>query len=85
MRTHYFLPRLCRKLPGKCFVMNISARLRELILHACKFKRLNKKALEERRIIEIIVDQLKAVDSISIAVAASDGFARDASGEGPTD
>jgi hypothetical protein len=46
--------------------MNISALLRELILHACKFKRLNKKALAERRIIEIIVDQLKAVDSIPL-------------------
>ena len=66
MRTLYFLPRLCRKLPGKCLVMNVSALLRELILHACKFKKLNKKALAERRIIEIIVDQLKAVDSIPL-------------------
>src|ERR1700693_4411092 len=54
MRTLYFLPRLCRTLRGKCFVMNVSALLRELILHACKFKRLNTKALAERRIIEII-------------------------------
>src|SRR4029077_3855478 len=66
MRTLYFLPRLCRKLPGKCFVMNVSALLRELILHACRFKKLHKKALAERRIIEIIVDQLKAVDSIPL-------------------
>jgi AraC-like DNA-binding protein len=66
MRTLYFLPRLCRKLPGKCFVMNVSALLRELILHACKFKRLNKKPRAERRIIEIIVDQLNAVDSIPL-------------------
>ena len=66
MRTLYFLPRLCRTLRGKCFVMNVSALLRELILHACKFKRLNKRASAERRIIEIIVDQLKAVDSIPL-------------------
>jgi AraC-like DNA-binding protein len=66
MRTLYFLPRLCRNLSGKCFVMNVSALLRELILHACKFKRLSKRALAERRIIEIIVDQLKAVDSIPL-------------------
>jgi AraC-like DNA-binding protein len=66
MRTLYFLPRLCRTLPGKCIVMNVSALLRELILHACTFKRLNKKASGERRIIEIIVDQLKAVDSIPL-------------------
>src|SRR4029077_1179415 len=66
MRTLYFLPKLCKKLPGKCFVMNVSSLLRELILHACKFKRLNKRASAERRIIEIIVDQLKAVDSIPL-------------------
>src|ERR1700674_4357152 len=66
MRTLYFLPKLCRTLRGKCFVMNVSALLRELVLHACKFKRLNTKALAERRIIEIIADQLKAVDSIPL-------------------
>src|SRR6266404_5561646 len=83
MRTLYFLPRLCRKFPGKCFVMNVSSFLRELILHACKFKRLNKGASPERRIIEIIVEQLKAVDSFTTRIArASVGCARDASGEG---
>jgi len=66
MRTLYFLPRLCRKFSEKCFVMNVSTLLRELILHACQFKRLSKKPLAERRIIEIIVDQLKAVDSIPL-------------------
>src|SRR6266513_318155 len=66
MRTLYFLPRLCRKFPRKCFVMNVSSLLRELILHACKFKRLNKRASAERRIVEIIVDQLKAVNSIPL-------------------
>src|SRR5712664_1708180 len=66
MRTLYFLPQLCRRFSEKCFVMNVSPLLRELILHACNFKRLNKKALGERRIIGIIVDQLKAVDSIPL-------------------
>src|SRR5260370_4324297 len=66
MITLYFLPKLCRSLRGRCFVMNVSLLLRELILHACKFKRLNKKVLAERRIIEIIVDQLKAVDAIPL-------------------
>src|SRR5260370_11293911 len=66
MRTLYFLPKLCRTLRGKCFVMNVSALLRELILHACQFKRLSKGTLAERRIIEMIVEQLKAVDSIPL-------------------
>lgn len=66
MRTLYFLPKLSRTLPGKCFVMNVSSLLRELILHACKFQRLKKGAPTERRIIGILVDQLKGVESIPL-------------------
>ena len=66
MRTLYFLPRLGRALPRKCFVMNVSPLLRELILHACKFPRLKKRSPVQRRIIEILVDQLEAVHSIPL-------------------
>lgn len=66
MRTLYFLPKLCRTLPGKCFVMNVSPLLKELILHACKFSRLHKTVSTEKRIVEIIIDQLKAVESIPL-------------------
>src|ERR1700736_4228996 len=57
MRTLYFLPRLGRALPKRCFVMNVSPLLRELILHACNSKRLSKKTPGQRSLIEIIVDQ----------------------------
>ena len=66
MRTLYFLPKLVRAFPAKCFVMNVSSLLRELILHACKFPKLSKKAPVQRSIIEIIVDQLEAADSIPL-------------------
>jgi AraC-like DNA-binding protein len=66
MRTLYFLPKLCRTLPGKCFVMNVSALLRELILHACKFQKLRKRVVPERRIVEIVIDQLKAVECVPL-------------------
>ena len=66
MRTLYFLPRLCRCLPVKCFVMNVLPLLRELILHACRFGKLNKRAPQEKRVLEIIVDQLRAADSIPL-------------------
>lgn len=66
MRTLYLLPKLCRALPRQCFVMNVSSLLRELIVHACGFRRLRKNTPTERRIIEIIVDQLKAVESIPL-------------------
>jgi AraC-like DNA-binding protein len=77
MRTLYFLPRLGRALPKKCFVMNVTPLLRELILHACRFPRLSKKAPAHRRIIEVIVDQLEAVHSIPLQLPhPSDSRAR---------
>jgi AraC-like DNA-binding protein len=66
MRTLYFVPKLCRSIPRKCFVMNVSPLLEELILHACTFTKLHKGAPAERRILEIIVDQLKAVESVPL-------------------
>lgn len=66
MRTLYFLPGLVRGLPEECFVMNVSPLLTELILHACKFPRLNKRIAVQRRIIEIVVDQLEAAPSVPL-------------------
>lgn len=63
MRTLYFLPRLVRAGPKKCFVMNVSPLMKELILHACKFPRLNRKIPVERRILGILIDQMEAVRS----------------------
>src|SRR6202050_1946999 len=58
MRTLYFSPKLCRGFPRKCFVMNVSSLLKELILHACTFAKLHKRNRAERRIVEIIIDLL---------------------------
>jgi AraC-like DNA-binding protein/quercetin dioxygenase-like cupin family protein len=66
MRTLYLRPKLVRGLPAKCFVMNVSTFLKELVLHACTFSRLNKNVPVERRIIEIIVDQMAAASSIPL-------------------
>jgi AraC-like DNA-binding protein len=74
MRTLYFLPRARRPLPRTCTVINVSPLLRELILHACRFPKLRKTAATERRIVEIILDQLKAVESIPLQLPhPSDG------------
>jgi AraC-like DNA-binding protein len=66
MRTLYFLPKIVRALPKKCFVMNVSSLLRELILHACKFPKLHRKIPAQKRIIELTVDQLAAANSIPL-------------------
>jgi AraC-like DNA-binding protein/quercetin dioxygenase-like cupin family protein len=66
MRTLYFAPKLVRAEAEKCFVMNVSSLLRELILHACKFPKLKKELPVQRRIIEMIADQLETVHSIPL-------------------
>ena len=66
LRTLYFLPRLCRSLPKRCFVLNVSSLLRELILHACRLSRLHTRSPSEKRIVEIIVELLKAADSVPL-------------------
>ena len=58
MRTLYFAPKFAKRLPKKCFVMNVTPLLRELTLHACGFSKLSLKVAKEKRLIELIVDQL---------------------------
>ena len=66
MRTLYFLPKIVRAMPKKCFVMNVSSLLRELILHACQFTKLNKNIPAQRRIMELTVDQLETAHSVPL-------------------
>lgn len=66
MRTLYLLPRLCKSLPRRCLVINISSLLKELILHASAFPKLQKRVASERHIIDLIVDQMKTVESIPV-------------------
>ena len=66
MRTLYFSPRLCRTIPRRCLVLNISSLLRELILHACGFPKLRRRVAAERHVIELILDQLRLVESVPV-------------------
>ena len=66
MRTLYLSPRSCRALPRRCMVINVFPLLRELILHACQFATLRRRVAAERHVIDLILDQLKTVESIPI-------------------
>ena len=66
MRTLYFLPALLPHLPRKCFVLNVSALLRELILHTCTLSKLTRKRRDHNAVIEIIVDQLRAAPAVPL-------------------
>ena len=66
LRTLYFLPGLCRKFEERCLVLNVSPLLRELIVHACAFKRLHTRSSAERHVIEVLLDQLQEVESVPL-------------------
>jgi AraC-like DNA-binding protein len=66
MRTLYFLPRLCTSLPRKIVVINVSSLLKELILHACTFVSLRTRLRDERHVVDLLLDQLRAAESIPV-------------------
>jgi len=66
MRTLYLRERLVRRLPRNCCVVNVSSLLRELILHACQFPALSRRARLQAHLVDVIVDHLETVQSIPL-------------------
>ncbi len=66
MRTLYLRARLVRRLPRSCRVVNVSPLLRELVLHACKSPKLEKRVRVQAHLIDVIVDQLETVEAIPL-------------------
>jgi AraC-like DNA-binding protein/mannose-6-phosphate isomerase-like protein (cupin superfamily) len=66
MRTLYLRKRLAKGLPRNCCVVNVSPLLRELILGACGFRGLRRKISQQRHLIEIILDQLGAIQTVPL-------------------
>jgi AraC-like DNA-binding protein len=66
MRTVYLKPRLVRTLPRKCCVINVPPLLRELTLHICDFRGLNKRSRRQRHLIEMVIDQLETVQMVPL-------------------
>jgi AraC-like DNA-binding protein len=72
--------------------LNISPLLRELILHACKFRILRRKVKAQARLIAVLVDQLSTVQAIPLqlpspldprALRLADALSRDPSNSAP--
>lgn len=77
MRTLYLKPRLARALPRDCCVVNVSPLLRELILHACSFRALKNSSPRQRHLIDLIADQLEAIQMVPLQLPhLSDSRAR---------
>ncbi len=66
MRTLYLKPRLARKLPRHCCVVNVSSLLQELVLHTCNFRSLRKTTGWQLHLINVILDQLQAAQTIPL-------------------
>src|SRR5579864_4377278 len=66
MRTLYLKPRLARSLPRDCCVLNVPPLLKELILHACASGALRKRIAWQRRLIDVIIDQLKVIRTVPL-------------------
>src|ERR1700746_1390098 len=66
MRTLYLRKGRAKALPRNCCVVNVSALLRELILRACGFGELRRKVSQQRHLIEIILDQLNAIQVVPL-------------------
>ena len=66
MRTIYFRSGMIRRPGRRCAVINVSPLLRELILHACSFRKLSKRIIAERRVLEMMSDQLKVAPAVPL-------------------
>jgi AraC-like DNA-binding protein len=66
MRTVYLRPRMARKLPRSCCVVNVSSLLQELILHLCKHEKLSRRSRTQAHLIDVFLDQLEAVQTVPL-------------------
>lgn len=70
MRTVYFRARYVRSLPRTCSVMNVLPLLRELIVYACTFPKLDRRRPVHAHLIDSIVDQLQTVETVPLQLPA---------------
>ena len=66
MRTLYLKPRLAKRLPLDCCVINVSPLLKELILHACTVRRLRKSVKWQMHLVAVILHQLEEVQMVPL-------------------
>lgn len=66
MRTLYLKPRLAKDLPRDCCVINVSALLKELILHACTVCALKTTSKWQAHLVAVILHQLEAAPTIPL-------------------
>jgi len=66
VRTLYLKPQVARTLPRGCCVVQVSALLKELILHACTLGALDRTIKQQAHLIHVIVNQLEAIQVVPL-------------------
>lgn len=66
MRTLYLKEEISESLPSECCVVDVSPLLRELILQVIEIGMLDRKVSSHRRLIGVIIDQLRAVRAVPL-------------------
>ena len=66
MRTLYIAPALARALPRRCCVLAVPPLLRELIVHAVAQGALRRDVPEQRRLVDFLLDQLRALPAMPL-------------------
>lgn len=61
LRNMYFVPEICDGLPTSCCVVTVPPLLRELILHAVKLPPLYDQEGPDGRLMQVILDQIRAL------------------------
>jgi AraC-like DNA-binding protein len=68
MRTLYLSPRLSARLGAECHGMDVSPLLREIILHVVAIGMLDSGNAEQRRVIGVLLDQLRATPTLPLSI-----------------
>ena len=66
MRTIYLRPRMVKRLPRACCVVNVSPLLQQLIIHLCTYKELSRRSRTQARLIDVFVDLLETVQAVPL-------------------
>jgi AraC-like DNA-binding protein len=66
MRTLYIAPKLVRALPTRCCVLAVPPLLHELILHTVAQGALRRNLPEQRRLVDFLLDQLRALPAMPL-------------------
>jgi AraC-like DNA-binding protein len=81
MQTLYLPVRISPRLPHRCSAVNVSPLLRELILHAIDLGMLDRRIPAQRRVLDVLLDQLRLLPSIPLRLPTlSDERARRVAG-----